>query len=84
MSSTNLIIHSNFIKSKSFFGGAVMKLKEIRLKKGLTQKEVGDIIGLKRNTVSALENGKSVMNHIQIIKFCEAFNVKSDDLLDLK
>ena len=61
-----------------------MKLKEIRKQKNLTQQDIADIIGLKRNTVSDIENGKSVMNHLQIIKLCKALDIKSDDLLGLK
>ena len=33
-------------------------LKEIRIKKGLSQKELSDVVGVSRNTISSIETGQ--------------------------
>ncbi len=59
------------------------KLKEIRIKKRLTQAEIGKIIGVSRFEVSRKEVGETVLNEDQIRKLCKALNVRSDYLLGL-
>lgn len=59
------------------------KLKEIRLKKRLTQAQIGEIIGVSRYEVSRKEVGETVLNEDQIRKLCKALNVRSDYLLGL-
>lgn len=34
------------------------KLKEIRIKKNLSQQELADLVGVSRNTISSIETGK--------------------------
>lgn len=36
-----------------------MDLKELRLKKGLTQKELAERIGMERSIITKIENGKT-------------------------
>jgi len=36
-----------------------MDLKELRLKKGLTQKELGDLIGKHRSLITMIESGSA-------------------------
>lgn len=61
-----------------------MKLKEIRKKKGLTQTEVGELLGLSKGSIHNIETGKQVINHNQIIKLCEALDVRAGVLLGLE
>ena len=58
-----------------------MKIKEYRIIKGYTQRELAEILGIKQNTYSDKERGKSkfTIDEIKIIK--ELFNTTYDDLL---
>lgn len=58
-----------------------MKLKEIRLKRGLTQEEVGKILGVNDSTISKYEMGKRKLSHDQIIKLSIALEVTPNELL---
>ncbi len=54
-------------------------LKELRLKSGLTAKEVGDMIGKSGKTVSAWENNHGQPDAELLIALCDIYNV--DDIL---
>ena len=58
-----------------------MKIKEYRIIRGYTQRELAEILGIKQNTYSDKELGKSkcTIDEIKIIK--ELFNTTYDDLL---
>ena len=58
-----------------------MKIKEYRIIKGYTQRESAEILGIKQNTYSDKERGKTnfTIDEIKIIK--ELFNTTYDDLL---
>ena len=58
-----------------------MRIKEYRIIKGYTQKELAEILGIKQNTYSDKERGKTnfTIDEIKIIK--ELFNTTYDDLL---
>ena len=58
-----------------------MKIKEYRIIKGYTQRELAEILGIKQNTYSDKELVKSkfTIDEIKIIK--ELFNTTYDDLL---
>lgn len=62
----------------------MIKLKELREKKGLTQNDVADILEITRATVSRIENQVNVINNIQIVKLCEALDVRAGQLLGLE
>ena len=59
-----------------------MKIKEYRIIKGYTQRELAEILGIKQNTYSDKELGKSkfTIDEIKIIK--ELFSVTYDELLN--
>lgn len=61
----------------------MLKLKEIRKEKGLTQKEIGEILGVTESTANRMENQVNVMSHKQIITLCKALDVRADRLLGL-
>lgn len=54
-------------------------LKELRLKSGLTAKEVGDMIGKSGKTVSAWENNHGQPDAELLIALCDIYEV--DDIL---
>ena len=58
-----------------------MKIKEYRTIKGYTQKEIAELLGIKQNTYSDKELGKSkfTIDEVKLIK--ELFKVTYDDLL---
>ena len=58
-----------------------MKINEYRIIRGYTQRELAEILGIKQNTYSDKERGKTnfTIDEIKIIK--ELFNTTYDDLL---
>ena len=54
------------------------RLKELRLQRGLTQKELAEQIGIKRNSYSDLENGKCEANYEKLEKIVDFFDVSLD------
>ena len=58
-----------------------MKIKEYRMIKGYTQREIAELLGIKQNTYSDKELGKSkfTIDEVKLIK--ELFKVTYDDLL---
>ena len=58
-----------------------MRVKEYRIIKGYTQRELAEILGIKQNTYSDKERGKTnfTIDEIKIIK--ELFSVTYDELL---
>ena len=58
-----------------------MKIKEYRIIRGYTHRELAEVLGIKQNTYSDKERGKTnfTIDEIKIIK--ELFNTTYDDLL---
>jgi len=58
-----------------------MKIKEYRMVKGYTQREIAELLGIKQNTYSDKELGKSkfTIDEVKLVK--ELFEVTYDDLL---
>lgn len=57
------------------------RLKKLRKEKGLTQKELGERLGVKQNTFTNWENGKREPNLSTILKLAEILETTTDDLL---
>lgn len=58
------------------------RLRELRLKKGLTIKELSEKIGIASCYVSQIESGKRPLNHKTLKIFCEFYKVKPNDILE--
>ena len=56
-------------------------LKRIRIAKGISQGEVGRILGVDKGFVSNIENGKTNPTLATITKLAKALGVSSDELL---
>ncbi|MBT2600920.1 MULTISPECIES: helix-turn-helix transcriptional regulator [unclassified Oceanobacillus] len=56
------------------------RIREYRKKKKLTQKDLGDIIGVKHNTISNYENGVISPEQDMLFAISRALEVKVDDL----
>ncbi len=61
-----------------------MKLKELRVKKGLSQEELGKILGVSGQTILNWENSIHSPNVDQLIKLADFFDVSIDYLVGLK
>ncbi len=59
-----------------------MKLKELRLKQGLTQNELGKTIGVSGQTILNWENGIYEPKINQLISLADFFNVSVDELVE--
>lgn len=54
------------------------RLKQLRLKKGLTQTELGEKVGVKQNTFTNWENGKREPSFENLIKLADLLEVSLD------
>ena len=54
------------------------RLKQLRQKKGLTQQKLAEILGIKRNTYSDWENGKTEPSFENLVKLADLFEVSLD------
>ena len=60
------------------------RIKELRLENGMTQTEVGDIIGVKRHSVYTYERGLNYPEVRCLIMLADYFKVSLDYLVGLK
>jgi putative transcriptional regulator len=64
---------------------ALEKLKVIRNKKGLTCKQVADLVGISKEYYWMIENGKRRLTYELAVKIAKVFNTSPDDIfLDSK
>lgn len=59
----------------------MLKLKEIRLRKGLLQQDIAQILGVTQQAAGRYENEKRMLNQDQIVDLCLALEVTPDELL---
>ena len=62
-------------------GGVIVKVKEYRVKYSYTQNDFAELLGIKQNTYSDKERGKTKFTIDEIIAIKELFEVTYDDLL---
>jgi len=60
------------------------KLREFRLKYGLTQEQLAKALGVSRQTISAIENGKYCPSLELALKIAKFFGVKVEDIFWLE
>ena len=58
-----------------------MRLKEFRILKGLTRKEVAENLNITVNSIEKYENGKAEPSIANLIKLARLFNVSVDTLI---
>lgn len=56
-------------------------LKELRIKKGVTQDDIAELLNIKRQTYSAYERGVSLPDVTSLLKMAEFFGVSVDEIL---
>ena len=58
------------------------KIKEARIKKGLTQQELGDIVGVQKSAIAKYENGRVVnIKRSTLQKIASALNIRPSELV---
>lgn len=61
-----------------------LKLKELRIEKGLTQIELAKQLNLDKSTIAKYETDKIEPSITMLKQFCKFFNVSADYLLGLE
>lgn len=59
------------------------RLLELRKKKGLSQKNIAELLHVTRTQISDIENGKSGTNLERFLQLCEFYQVSADYLLGI-
>lgn len=59
------------------------RLKEVRIMRGLKQKDVCNILGMKQSQYSRYESGEDEMKIGTLIEICQALDISADYLLGL-
>lgn len=60
------------------------KIKDLRIKKGLTQSELSSMIGISQRSLSGIEIGKNFFTAETLENILKSFNVEIDELFSLK
>jgi repressor LexA len=68
------------LKNKDISKYIGKQIKKFRLLRGLTQKELGDKIGVKHNTISSYEAGVNEPEHNTLFVIAETLDINVDDL----
>lgn len=72
-----------FDKYNKLIGGGIVKLKELREDRDITQKELADVLNITQNTYSNYENGKTEPPYEIMKKLCLFYGVSADYILGL-
>lgn len=59
----------------------MLRLKEFRIKKRITQKEIADFLGVNQNAISMYESEKRKLDQDSIVKLSLYLDITPDDLL---
>lgn len=59
-----------------------MRLKELRIKKGISQLKLAMDLNMNQNSISRYETGVREADYATLIKFADYFNVSFDYLLE--
>lgn len=60
----------------------MQKLKELRIERGIQQKDLAAVLGIGANTLSQYENGKREPDNETLVRLADYFGVSVDYLLD--
>jgi transcriptional regulator with XRE-family HTH domain len=60
----------------------MIKLKEIRIKKKLTQNELSELSKVPQSSISDIENNKTIPSILTLTKIAKVLNVKIEDLIE--
>ncbi len=68
---------------KDFYKTIGERIREIRIKAGITQERLAFLAGLSTASINSIENGQSMIWLISFAKIAEALGVSPDDILRL-
>ncbi len=68
---------------EDFYRTVGKRIREIRIKTGLTQERLAFMAGLSTTSINNIENGQSMIWLISFAKIAEALDVSPDDILRL-
>lgn len=57
------------------------RVRKIRLQKGISQEQFGELIGIKKAAVSKIENGDNSLSRSNLISIYKQFNINEEWLL---
>ena len=57
------------------------RVRKIRLQKGISQEQFGELIGIKKAAVSKIENGDNSLSRSNLISICKQFNINNSILM---
>ena len=60
------------------------RLKQLRKSHGITQDELGEILGVQKAAICKYETGRVPLPHDAIVKLCDYFQVTADYLLNIE
>ena len=60
------------------------RVHELRLKKGISQKQLGEAIGLSHKAISTIESGSRSTSIAKLVALARFFDVSTDYLLGLR
>jgi len=60
------------------------KTAELRMRAGISQQRLAEMLGVSRPTITQIENGKRKVSVNELVKLSEIFNLSVDNLLCLK
>lgn len=72
-----MVLLSNYPIGKHLKGGLLLnnRIKQLRKDLGLTQEKFGEKLGLKKNSISQIENGINSLTEQLLLSVCREFNV---------
>ncbi len=62
--------------------GEIMRLKELRKQKGISQLKLAMDLSMNQNSISRYENGEREADYTTLVRFADYFNVSVDYLLE--
>ena len=62
----------------------VVRLREVRLKRGITQEELAKAVGVTRQTIIAIERGRYLPSLKLALKIAKYFNMKVENIFYLE
>lgn len=65
----------------SFNKFIAIRIKDIRIKKGMNQDELADLLGMSRTSISNIEQGRQQISIKRLYQICTKLDVKSSEIL---
>jgi putative transcriptional regulator len=60
------------------------RVRELRDARGWTQQELADAVGVSRQSINSIENGRYVPSLPLALTFARVFNLRTDDIFSLQ